>query len=159
MSSAHRVIVLFAGVAAAVVSGAMLGGAMRPALVTDRPEGPQMFATWAGDRSTGPFDPGTTFVAYGPNAPDYVMGADWKKRMAWPDEPAAAAPSARDDVADDDTRVSQDASLDAAPIVVRAAYEDAPAPAHDYPSLGGAAASAEPPPAADAPPDPPADSG
>src|SRR3569833_3237217 len=137
MRSAHRVKVLFAGVALAVFSGAMLGGAMRPDLITDRPEGPLLFVTWVGDRSTGPFDPGTTFVAYGANAPDNVMGTDWKKRMAWSDDPAAAAPSAQDEVATDDTSASQDTSLDASPAVVRAAYQDdAPAPAHDYPSQG-----------------------
>ncbi|HEY8003158.1 MAG TPA: hypothetical protein VIE16_02965 [Phenylobacterium sp.] len=130
--------VLLAGVAIAVVTGTMLGGAMRPDLITDRPEGPQMYANWAGDRSTGPFDPGTTFVSYGPNVPDYVMGTDWKKRMAWPDERAAVAPSVREDVADDDTTVSQDTAIAEPVTLARAAYDDAPSStAQDYPSAGG----------------------
>jgi hypothetical protein len=137
--------VLLAGVAVAVLIGTILGAAMRPQLITDRPEGPQMFANWAGDRSTGPFDPGTTFVSYGANVPDYVMGTDWKKRTAWPDEPAAVPPSAREAATDDDTTVSEDTSLPEHLALARAAYGEPSPPPHDYPSLGGVAPAAEGP--------------
>ena len=84
--------VLLSGAAAAAITGVLLGGAMRPHLDADgRPAGPQMFANWSGVRSTGPFDPGTTFASYQGRVPDHVMGTDWKKAMAWPDERAAGA--------------------------------------------------------------------
>ncbi|THD62291.1 hypothetical protein [Phenylobacterium sp.] len=120
----------------------------------DRPAGPQMIADFAGERSTGPFDPGTTFVAYQGKTPDYVLGSDWKKALAWPDEKVAvtrpsrdAAPTADDNAAD---------APDDAPVLTRVAYNDAPAPAHSYPSLGGAPPEAA---EADAPvaPEPPQD--
>ena len=83
--------VLLSGAAAAAISGVLLGGAMQPHLdaADGRPAGPQMFANWSGVRSTGPFDPGTTFASYPGRVPDYVTGTDWKKAMAWPGERAA----------------------------------------------------------------------
>jgi hypothetical protein len=70
--------------------------------------------------------------------------------MAWPDERAAVAAAVPEDVADDDTTVSQDTSLAEPTPLTRATYEEAPPPAQDYPSLGGGVA-AEP--AAEAPSD------
>jgi hypothetical protein len=91
-----------------------------------------MFADWAGARSTGPFDPGTTFAAYHGAMPDYVLGTDWKKSMAWPAERAALSPP-REVAEEDDTP-----SEEPAPTLTRTAYEEpSPAP-HDYPSMGGA---------------------
>jgi|SRR5437879_1546031 len=125
--------VLLAGAAAALVSGVLLGGAMRPNLGSaddGRPAGPQMFANWSGARSTGPFDPGTTFAGYNGKIPDYVLGTDSKKAMAWPDERAAVSAS-REMTRNDDPP--------AEPVVVaRTDYQDLPSPPHDYPSLSGA---------------------
>jgi len=136
------VIISLSGAAVALVAGLLLGGAMQPHLDEGdgRPSGPQMFADWAGDRSTGPFDPGTTFVSYQGKIPDYVMGTDWKKRMAWPDETAAVAAAPRDEARNDETSDEMPATL------TRAAYDDPPPPAQDYPSLGGAEQAAVGPP-------------
>ena len=127
---------LLSGAAVAAVAGIMAGAAMQPQLYAgDRPSGPQMFADWAGARSTGPFDPGTTFVSYHGKIPDYVMGTDWKKSMTWPDERAAVSPPARHvaaDSADDAPAPDQPATL------TQAAYAEAAPPAPAYPSMGGA---------------------
>jgi len=130
--------ILLAGTAVALSAGVLLGGAMRPELaIGDRPEGPQMFASWSGTRSTGPFDPGTTFVAYPNPAPDYLMGTDWKKRTAWPDERAAVPAAATEEEAAETAEVPAPAA--AASVLTRAAYDE-PAPvAHGYPSLSGGA--------------------
>jgi len=125
------------GAALALVTGILLGGAMQPQLIGGdaRPSGPQMFADWAGARSTGPFDPGTTFASYHGAIPDYVMGTDWKRRMTWPDERAAVS-APREEVRADDLPAPDPLPEHVA--LTRAAYEEPPAPAHDYPSLGGA---------------------
>lgn len=126
--------VLFAGAAAALVGGMLLGGAMRPNLGAaddGRPAGPQMFANWSGARSTGPFDPGATFAGYGAKLPDYVLGTDWKKAAAWPDERAAVSAPARE--------VARNDEASEEPVTVaRADYADPPPPPRGYPSLGGA---------------------
>lgn len=125
------------GAACALAAGLLLGGAMQPHLYDgDRPSGPQMFADWAGKRSTGPFDPGTTFVSYQGRMPDYILGTDWKKSMTLYDERAAVSPP-RDVVREDPPEPPmQTASLTSASLT-RAAYEEpAPAP-HTYPSLSG----------------------
>jgi hypothetical protein len=129
-------IISLSGAAVALAAGLWLGGLMQPHLDEGdgRPSGPQMFADWAGDRSTGPFDPGTTFVNYQGRIPDYVMGTDWKKRMTWPDETAAVSAAPRDEAGHDGTQPREPAAT-----LTHAAYEDAPPPLHDYPSLGGAA--------------------
>jgi len=126
-----------AGAALALVTGILLGGAMQPQLVGDdaRPAGPQMFADWAGARSTGPFDPGTTFASYHGNVPDYVMGTDWKRRMTWPDDLAAVS-APREEVRADDPPAADPVPEHVA--LTRAAYEEPPPPPHDYPSIGGA---------------------
>lgn len=123
-----------AGVGVALVAGVMLGGAMQPHLDEgDRPAGPQMFANWSGVRSTGPFDPGTTFASYAGKAPDYVMGTDWKRQMAWPDERAALPAEPRDAVRDDDPPLPpEDPAL-----LTHVAYDDPPAQAAAYPSMRG----------------------
>jgi hypothetical protein len=120
------------GAACALVAGLLLGSAMQPHLADaeGRPEGPQMFASWNG-QSTGPFDPGVTLANYPGKMPDYVMGSDWKKAMASPDERVAVS-APREVVRDDDT------SAPDAPALTRVAYEEPAAPAHAYPSLGGA---------------------
>jgi hypothetical protein len=61
--------------------------------------------------------------------PDYVLGTDWKKATAGPDERAAVPTAAPDEPAPGE---------DAPPVLTRTAYQD-PAPPHAYPSLGGAA--------------------
>ena len=120
------------GAAGALIAGLLLGWAMQPHLYDgDRPAGPQMFADWAGARSTGPFDPGTSFISYQSKMPDYVMGTDWKKRMAWPDERAAV--SAPREIVRDNPPPPADA-----PVLSRAAYEEPRAPLPGYPSLGAA---------------------
>ncbi|HEX4709742.1 hypothetical protein [Phenylobacterium sp.] len=125
--------VLFAGTAMALAGGVLLGGAMRPNLGAaddGRPAGPQMFASWSGTRSTGPFDPGTTFASYGGKVPDYVLGTDWKKATAWPDERTAVSAPSRE-------ITSSEASPDEPVIVARTDYEDLPPATYDYPSLSG----------------------
>jgi hypothetical protein len=66
--------VLCAGAVAALVSGMLLGGAMRPNLgaADGRPAGPQMFASWSWSRtrSTGPFDPGAAIATVAPAPAD-----------------------------------------------------------------------------------------
>jgi hypothetical protein len=120
------------GAAGALVAGLLLGGAMQPHLYDgDRPSGPQIFAEVAGARSTGPFDPGASFVSDPGKTPDYVMGTDWKTRAAWPDERAAVSAS-REVSRDDDSPSVEIATLD------HAAYVEPPAPRPGYPSLGGA---------------------
>ena len=120
-----------------MAAGLILGGVMQPHLFEgDRPSGPQMFAGWAGVRSTGPFDPGTSFASFTGPIPDYVVGTDWKKTMAWPSEPAAVSPPEPELARADAPSVDEPAAL------TRAAYEDPPPPPHDYPSLGGAATAA-----------------
>jgi hypothetical protein len=124
--------VLLGGAAVSLAVGLMLGGAMQPHLYEgDRPSGPQMFADWAGARSTGPFDPGTTFVNYQGKIPDYVLGTDWKKSMAWPGE-RVAVPSQREVIYGDPPPTPEE------PVTLtRAAYEDAPPAPHAYPSMTG----------------------
>ena len=126
------------GAAAALVAGMLAGSFMQPHLADGdgRPAGPQMFADWAGARSTGPFDPGTTFVSYQGKTPDYVMGSDWKKRMAWPDERAAVS-APREVVREDDQVVAERVA-----VLTRTTYEEPPPAPHDYPSLVGGARSA-----------------
>jgi hypothetical protein len=126
------------GAAVALAAGLLLGSAMQPHLDDGdgRPAGPQMFADWAGARSTGPFDPGTTFVNYPGKVPDYVVGSDWKKRMDWPDERAAVS-APREAVGEDEQVPGERVA-----VLTRTTYADSPAPAHDYPSLVGGARSA-----------------
>ena len=123
--------IFLAGAGLALVAGLLLGGAMQPQLYEgDRPAGPQMIADFAGERSTGPFDPGTTFAAYHGQTPDYVLGTDWKKTMTWPGERASVSAPSRETAADD-----------APAMLTQVAYVDPPAlaPIHAYPSLGGGA--------------------
>ncbi|WP_372784973.1 hypothetical protein [Phenylobacterium sp.] len=123
--------VLLSGAAAAAISGMLLGGAMQPhlAAVDDRPAGPQMFANWSGTRSTGPFDPGTTFVAYQGRVPDYVMGTDWKKAMTWPGERAAVSrPDREDEPPPEPPAAFTRAAYDAPAPVASSVAEPAPEP-------------------------------
>jgi hypothetical protein len=125
--------VLLAGAGVSLAAGLLLGGAMQPHLddVGNRPAGPQMIADFAGERSTGPFDPGTTFASYQGKTPDYVMGTDWKKSMTWPDERAAVS-LPRDAVRDEPAP-----EPDPPAVLTRAAYEESPPAPHTYPSLDG----------------------
>ena len=129
---------LSGGAAAALVCGIMLGGAMRPDFGDDgRPAGPQQISGSAGVRSTGPFDPGASAASYGANVPDYVMGTDWKRTMAWPDPSAATSPPARLAVVR-----AEAAEADAEPAwgqpARHAEYAPTPPARGRYPSLGGA---------------------
>lgn len=125
--------VFLPGAGLALAAGILLGGAMQPQLYEgDRPAGPQMVADFAGERSTGPFDPGTTFAAYHGNIPDYVLGTDWKKSMAWPPEERAAVSTAA--VSHEDAAPAPEAT----PVLTRTDYVEPPPPPHVYPSLGGA---------------------
>jgi hypothetical protein len=125
--------VFLSGAAVALTAGVLLGGAMQPHLSGDdgRPAGPQMFAAYDG-RSTGPFDPGDPYVtlaAYHGTPPDYVMGTDWKKAMAWPDQKVA--------VAEPREAAATPPADDPPPALTHAVYDEPP-PTHDYPSMGGA---------------------
>jgi hypothetical protein len=139
------------GAALALTCGLMLGGAMRPDLGDDgRPAGPQQIAGWSATRSTGPFDPGATATyasysgaGYSGQVPDYVIGTDWKKTLAWPDERAAVSPPARAEAVRDEAPPPDESPEWAAP-VSRAAYEPPPAPHGRYPSMGDEAPAAPP---------------
>ena len=131
--------IVLPGAGLALAAGMLIGGAMQPQLYDgDRPAGPQIIADFAGVRSTGPFDPGTTFAAYRGNLPDYVLGTDWKKTLTAPDARVAVTPLAREIAVDDAPPTEEPAT------VTRVTYVDPPAaaPVRDYPSLGGAGASA-----------------
>jgi hypothetical protein len=113
----------------ALVAGISLGAAMQPQLNVgdDRPAGPQMFAAWGGERSTGPFDSGTSFAAYrGGALPDYVIGTDWKRSQTWTGERAATAePAPRGEAAEPPREPAQ------------VAYQEPPAEPATYPSVAG----------------------
>lgn len=118
------------GAATALVLGVSIGRLMQPDLNAGaaRPQGPQMFADWAGRRSTGPFDAGTTFAADQGRLPDYVMGTDAKRAMAWPDEHAPPPP--RLEAASDEPPAPPDDD----PRITRTVYENAtPADEGDAP--------------------------
>ena len=108
----------FSGAAAALLAGLTLGAAMQPSLgFVDRPQGPQMFAAWSGERSTGPFDPGTSFTAYNGRVPDYVIGTDWARPKLTPDDRAYAvqADYSRDEPAMERPTTPPAASAEAEP--------------------------------------------
>jgi hypothetical protein len=141
------------GAGLALTCGIMLGGAMRPDLGYDgRPAGPQQISTRGGERSTGPFDSGTTYGGYSGRVPDYVLGADWKRAMAASTEPAAVSAPAPERVADRevDGLTTEGSKPDwAQPAHRGASDEPPPAPRGRYPSLGGETAPDEPDAAAD----------
>lgn len=137
---------LFSGVGMAAVAGMLMGMAMRPDLNEgDRPEGPQILAGWSAARSTGPFDDGMT-LAYAQGAiPDYVVGTDWKKEIAWADDtqPTYEPRAERHDY------YAEAVADHAQTVVYQAPDRDTPS----FPSVsGGAAYGANTP----APPPPPA---
>ena len=126
--------VFLPGAAAALVIGLLLGGAMQPHLdADDRPAGPQIIAAASGERSADPVDAGLALAAYRGQVPDYVLGTDWKKTMAWPDERAAVSPPERVAAQDDP------APAQAAATFTRVAYDEPPPLPHAYPSLSGGA--------------------
>lgn len=126
--------VVLPGAAVALAAGLLLGGAMQPHLYDDddRPIGPQIIAASGGARGDGPADTGMILAAYNGRTPDYVLGTDWKKTMAWPDERAAVSPPSRSTVDDDPPPADPPATF------TRASYDEAPA-SHAYPSLSGGA--------------------
>jgi hypothetical protein len=133
------------GAGLALTCGIMLGGAMRPDFGDDgRPAGPQQISGWSGVRSTGPFDTEPLPASYVGQVPDYVMGTDWKKAMAAPNQPAAAPPPAPERVAvRDDDKGPSTGTLKAVwtEPARRAGYDEPPPVQHGrYPSLGGDAA-------------------
>lgn len=142
---------LFSGVGMAAVAGLLMGTAMRPDLNEgDRPEGPQILAGWSAARSTGPFDDGMTLAYAQGQIPDYVVGTDWKRQIAWADTsetPVEARPAvSRDDVA---PAAERHAAL--------ATFDEPSREAVAYPSMAGGSAyeanrpAPPPPPAAAAP--------
>ncbi|MET0274777.1 MAG: hypothetical protein ABW360_17460 [Phenylobacterium sp.] len=133
---------LLTGAAAAAIMGLMLGGTMQPDLdISDRPEGPQMFATGGGARSTGPFDDGASFAGYQGQVPDYVVGTDWKKQVAWNDAPIAAEPAPREYAASEPARVTYTPAVYAEPQREPASYPSV-AGGSDYTAVKAAAPAA-----------------
>ncbi len=130
--------VFLPGAAVAVTAGLLMGGAMQPHLdaADGRPAGPQTVAGWEMGRSTGPFDPGVSLAAYHGQMPDYVLGTDWKKTMAWPDERAAVSPPSGDTPRD--TARDEPDPDDAPAVLTRTSYDEPAAAPHAYPSMGGA---------------------
>jgi len=126
--------VFLPGAAVALAVGLLLGGAMQPHLGDDdRPGGPQIIAAASGERGADPVDSGLALAAYHGRVPDYVLGTDWKKTMAWPSESAAVSAPARMAVQDDPAPVEAPATL------TRAAYNEPYPQPHVYPSLSGGA--------------------
>lgn len=108
---------LLIGAAVALAAGLTMGAALHPNLRSDDcPEGPQMFALAGGSRPILPFDSGMSLASYGRAVPDYVIGTDANKALAWPQERAAVG-EARDVAGAE----PQD------PDLVRADYDDEPA--------------------------------
>ena len=134
---------LLIGAGMALAAGMTMGFAMQPQLGIgdERPAGPQLFAAASGERSTGPFDPGTSFNYQG-QLPDYVIGTDWRKAAAFAGEPASLRP---------DPEELKLARYEAPPAPAQAAPEREAPPA-SYPSLsGGEPYGADRPAAAEAP--------
>jgi hypothetical protein len=119
--------------AVAAVTGLMLGGAMKPNLGNDdRPAGPQMFAGWSGTRSTGPFDDGMTLANYNGQVPDYVLGTDWQKVAAWPQQDEQVAYEPPMEIAA--------VEPEAQPVVfTSSAFDEPPPEPVTYPSMSGGA--------------------
>jgi hypothetical protein len=134
---------ILSGAAMAAVAGILLGGAMRPQLIfgDDRPMGPQMFAAGGGERSTGPFDPGGSYAAWGGQLPSYVIGTDYAQQ-AYVEAPPIA--EERRQVASNDIEAPE------AVASARAAYDEPPLPKVVYPSIAGGASYHD-----EAPPPPP----
>lgn len=127
---------LFSGIGLAALAGMLMGAAMKPQLdLNDRPAGPQVFAGWSATRSTGPFDDGPTFAAYGGEIPDYVLGTDMQRAVAWDH----AEPPPVDDVP---VVLAAAAVIEAEPVGPAASTDATTAPEPEpepvtYPSLAG----------------------
>jgi len=134
---------LLSGAAVAALVGILLGGAMRPELIFSdgRPMGPQIFAANSAERSTGPFDPGGSYAAWGGQVPSYVIGTDYAQQAYIEAPPIAEEPR---QVANNDIEAPEAVTL------TRAAYDEPPLPKVIYPSISGGAAYAD-----DTPPPPP----
>jgi hypothetical protein len=116
---------ILSGAAVAAVAGILLGGAMQPQLIFDgRPNGPQMFASGGGPRSTGPFEPGGPNASYSGNLPSYVIGTDY----------AQAAYVAAPPIEEHHRQLVRN---DAPAPESTAGYDEPPAPLVVYPSLAG----------------------
>jgi hypothetical protein len=134
---------LAGGATTALACGLFLGGAMRPELGDDgRPAGPQTIAGWAGVRSTGPFDPGPSAANYGGQVPDYVMGTDSKRSMAWPETRAAVAERAPPMAVYEVAPPAPEDGAWAPPMVQADDQDAAPTPQTAYRSQGGGTARA-----------------
>lgn len=123
---------LFSGIGLAALAGMLMGAAMKPQLdLDDRPAGPQVFAGWSATRSTGPFDDGPTFAAYGGEIPDYVLGTDMQQAVAWDH----AAPPPEDEAV---MVMAAAAVIETAPARLENPMAPSPAPEPvTYPSLAG----------------------
>jgi hypothetical protein len=124
---------LYAGAGVACVFGLLMGAVMKPTLdVGDRPEGPQILAGWSGARSTGPFDDSFAFTGYQGEIPDYVVGTDWRKDIAW-QEQGSVYDGPSDYALDDEPPPSH---MTLSPAVFDEPKPEAPA----YPSMAGGVA-------------------
>lgn len=77
------------GACGAVTAGLLMGAAMQPQLRIggEDPEGPQILQPLSGPRVAGDgWVPGATYVTYGEQVPDYVIGTDWLKPPPAADE-------------------------------------------------------------------------
>ncbi len=72
----------------------------------DRLKGPQIFAEGAGEIASAPPDQSAILAAYHGPLPDYVMGTDAKRGMAWRDRRTEDLQAADD--ADDEAPPPQD---------------------------------------------------
>jgi hypothetical protein len=125
-----KVKAFFSGMAMAATAGLLLGGMMKPNLVQgDRPIGPQIFTGWSAARSTGPFDDGRSWAAYGGQVPDYVTGTDWNKAATYAPMDVAYDPAETPDY-------YQEAAADA-PSYPKPTYQEPPREPPTYPSVSG----------------------
>lgn len=127
------------GVAAAAISGLLLGAAMRPNLAVADIGGPQQLLAGGGERfQTAAYDQGT--ARYEGVLPDYVVGTDWVKANEARVSPAAYAEppllTREPEVAAPEVAVYR--SPEELPTrVVPATWRDEPREAARYPSEAG----------------------
>ncbi len=123
--------VLLSGAAVSLASGLLLGSVLQPRFDFDdnRPVGPQVLATVSAPRAQAPSEEFADIGRYAGKVPDYVMGVNWKKAMAWPDETGAS--EARPETVRESPSPPEPLS------VTRTAYETPAERSHLYPSMEG----------------------
>jgi hypothetical protein len=110
------------GAAMALAAGLMLGGYMKPQLVTDHPLGPQILTPGSAQGSSDPVDDGATLARYGAKIPDYVLGTDMTRPMVGRMTPAAEPAPAPAPAPQEDPPAERDRTDYQAPATTPASY-------------------------------------